>query len=45
MVTAKLGPGRSVLRYRGSVRGFRALLAMMRTGGTMASWMAALAEN
>ena len=45
MVTAKLGRGRSALLYRGNVRGLRALLAMMRTGGSLASWLAALAEN
>lgn len=45
MVTAKLGKGRRVLIYRGSVRGLRQLLALMAQSGTLAGWMDALADN
>jgi uncharacterized Zn finger protein len=45
MVSARLARGRKILVYRGSVRGLRALLAMMAQSGTLQSWMAALAEN
>lgn len=45
MLTAKLGPGRQILIYRGNVRGLRRLLAAMTRAGSLRAWMAAVAEN